>query len=209
MQLTLARYGFGLAVGLASAVCVADNDFEIKAPRQLFEWGVRAGPGVQYFVPPLCIMEASCGPTYSNAPTIGFDTYLRIGTDNTRWMNQASFAFARDVTWSDEVCVSDFGTGDCPTQTTSGTIATFIQMTFTTGLEVNTNPRGEFGFLWELGAMGGVWMAPGAPGTNGVGGLKIGLGAMLFHDWEVTTQFIVGNVVSAQVLVGYNVQWGR
>jgi hypothetical protein len=56
--------------------------------------------------------------------------------------------------------------------------------------------------------MGGVWIGPGAPGNNGVGGLKMGMGVMLFHDWEVTTQFVVGNVLSAQFLVGHNVQFG-
>jgi hypothetical protein len=32
---------------------------------------------------------------------------------------------------------------------------------------------------------------------------------MLFANWEVTTQFVLGDPLSAQLLVGYIVQGGR
>ena len=166
------------------------------------------GRGISNFVPPLCIMTAVCGPTYSNAPTFGFDTYLRIGTDNTRWMNQVSFAFARNVGWSHyQECDPEMN--NCTADMApNGRIPAFFQAMFTTGIQVNTNRRGNFGFSWEIGATAGGWT--GESGAwNGVGGLKVGMGVMLFHDWEVSWQFIAGNVLSAQLLVGYNVQWGR
>jgi hypothetical protein len=199
-----------MAVVAGSAPCLAsaDDDPPVQQ-RHLFEWGVRAGPGYQSLLASL-----TSDLKFTDAPNIGFDTYLRIGTDNTRWMNQVSVAFARNVGWSDYQACDDPNCGRMEGIGTSsnGQVALFTQVMFTSGFELNTNPRGEFGFLWEFGFTGGAWIdAHGGPwgSLSGLAGLKIGLGAMLFANWEVTTQFVVGDPLSAQLLVGYNVQWGR
>ena len=107
-------------------------------------------------------------------PSIGslwnvFDTYLRVGNSNLRWMNQVSVLFARNgVQWDTEDnpdCVYPYCDHDDedPNEwiTTTTPIPVFVQVMFTTGFELNTNPRGDFGFLWELGVTGGGWQREG------------------------------------------------
>ena len=150
------------------------------------------------------------GADIAGSPNIGFDTYLRIGTDNTRWMNQVSLVFTptahASVTW-------ECGSYDCggydDYSSSEVTIPLVVQAMFTTGFEVNTNPRGQSAFLWELGFTAGGFVGVSGSASGGLAGLKMGLGLLFDRQWEVSWQFIAGNVMSAQLLVGYDVQWGR
>ena len=173
----------------------------------MFEFGLRAGPGYQYIGPIMCI-DGCAGTTLNDGPNVGFDLYLRWGKSNLRWQNQLSVVFARNTEWATtQYCEGAPGCVDW--QFSGGQIPLFVQATYTTGFELNTHPRGDFGFLWGLELSLGPWMSVGAPGSGGVAGFKLGLGAMLFRRWELSTQFIAGSFFSAQVLLGYNLQFGR
>jgi hypothetical protein len=55
----------------------------------------------------------------------------------------------------------------------TGTVQSFFEVTFTTGIAAHTNPQGSFGFRCERGAMAGDWQDFGVGRWGGVGGLGL------------------------------------
>jgi hypothetical protein len=189
------RGATALACAAISVPCFGAPQAEPAPASSLFELGVRAGIGTQNLTSTFFLF---CVGDYCEfaSPTFGADVLLRLGRGHLRWENQAG------VVWAPHVWAESSTSSNGVSSYASGPMAATGFLLFTTGLQYNSNPGGSAAFLLEAG--GSIWRKTFQDSVSMPLAFKCGLGAMVFSNWEITSQIMVGPLSSAQLLVGYD-----